>query len=136
MNLYPYYKQVALDIGHTDAVDLNTSTIKILLCENYTYNSVHKYVSDISGAAIIIRSNALASPTVTSGVFDAADITVSAVPTGHTITDLIIYKATGVDSTSTLIANIDQDQASNPLSLPTNGSDVTISFDPAGIFSL
>lgn len=136
MNLYPYFKQVALDSGNADNVDLNTDTIKIMLVDGYTYDSTDKYVSDISTGTIIQRSGALASPTVTNGTFDAADETLTAVPAGHTVTDIIIFKDTGADASSVLIANIDQDQSAVALSLATNGSDILVSFAAAGIFDL
>jgi hypothetical protein len=136
VNLYPHFKQVALDSGNADNVDMNTDTIKVLLYDGYTYDSADVYVSDLSTGTEVARSGALTSPTVTNGTFDAADITVAAVPTGHTITDIIIYKDTGVDTSSVLIAHIDEDQAAAALSLATNGSDVDISFDAAGIFDL
>lgn len=137
--LFPWYKEKALDSGHADNVDLNTDTIKVLLVDGYTFDSTDKYVSDITaapGATIVARSGALTSPTVTSGTFDAADITVAAVPTGHTITDVIVYNDTGVDASSPVIAHIDVDQLGVALSLPTNGSDVLIQFHASGIFDL
>src|SRR4249919_102051 len=109
--LYPYYKQTALDIGNTDRVDMNTDTIKVALYDSYTYDATDKYLTDIGTGTLIATSGALASPTVVNGTFDAADKTVVAVPGGHTITDLIIFKDTGVAGTSTVIANIDLDQA-------------------------
>lgn len=137
MNLFPYYKQTALDIGNTDRVDLNTDTIKILAMKNYTYDSSDHYVSDIGTGTILKRSGALTSPTVVSGTFDAADITLAAVPVDATgITSLIVYKDTGADGTSTVIAHIDQNSVGGAMSLPTNGSDVLVTFHASGIFDL
>lgn len=137
MNLFPYFKQVALDSGHADNVDLNTDTIKVLAMKNYTYDSSDKYVSDLGTGTELARSGALTSPTVTNGTFDAADTTLTAVGTDATgITDLLIFKDTGSDASSVLIAHIDEDQAASALSLPTNGSDVAVSFAGAGIFDL
>lgn len=135
--LFDYYKQVCLDTGSADHVDMNSDTIKVMLRDSYTIDLVNdKYVSDLSTGTEIARSGALTSPTVVNGTFDAADITVTAVPTGHTVTHLILFKDTGVDTTSTLIAVIDHDQAAAPLSQATNGSDILVSFDAAGIFDL
>ena len=136
MNLYPYFKQVALDSGSTDNVDLNTDTIKVALIDGYTYDSSDKYVADLGTGTIVARSGALQSPTVVDGTFDAADITVASVATGHTITNLVIYKDTGSDATSVVIAHIDQDGSAVALSLPTNGSDVDVTFNASGIFDL
>lgn len=139
MNLFPYYKQVALDTGSADHVDMNTDTIKVILLSGLTYDSTDKYLSDVladAGVTEIARSGALTAPTVTNGTFDAADITVTAVPTGHTISDLVLYKDTGSDATSVVIAHIDQDQGAAGLSQATNGGDIQITFDAAGIFDL
>lgn len=136
MNLFPYFKQMALDSGATDNVDLNTDTIKVALIDGYTYDSTDKYISDLATGTIVARSGALTSPTVTDGTFDAADITVSAVASGHTLSDVIVYKDTGSDATSVVIAHIDQDGSAVALSLATNGSDVTVTFNASGIFDL
>lgn len=134
--LYQYYKQVALDSGHADNVDLNTDAIKLMLYDGYTIDQADKYVADLSTGTEIARSTALASPTVVNGTFDAADKTLTAVPTGHTVTHIIVYKDTGSDATSVLVAVIDHDQGAAPLSQATNGSDITVQFDAAGIFDL
>jgi hypothetical protein len=139
MNLYPYFKQMALDSGATDNVDLNTDTIKLLYLNGLTYDSTDKYVSDVladAGVTEIGRSAALTSPTVTNGTFDAADPTTSGIAGGSTITDVVVFKDTGVDSSSVVIAHIDQDQSAAALSLATDGSPITATFDAAGIFDL
>lgn len=139
MNLFPHFKQVALDSGHADNVDLNTDTIKVALISGYTYDSADAYVSDATagGATIIARSAALTSPTVTNGTFDAADVTLSAVASGSTVTGILVYKDTGVDSSSVLIAHIDkQTDGSTAISTATNGSDIVVSFHASGIFDL
>jgi hypothetical protein len=74
---------------------------------------------------------------VTSGTFDAADITLTAVTTGHTISRVVVYKDTGADASSILIAHIDkQTDGTTNISLATNGSDITVSFHASGIFDL
>ena len=137
MNLYPHFKQVALDSGHADNVDMNTDTIKLLFMDGYTYDSTDAYVSDLGTGTEIARSGALTSPTVTNGTFDAANITVAAVASGHTITDVIVFcDKGGADTANPVIAHIDLDQAAAALSLATNGSDVDVSFHASGIFDL
>jgi hypothetical protein len=49
----------------------------------------------------------LASKTVAAGVFDAADISFTGLSSAPTIEALVIYKDTGADATSNLIAYID-----------------------------
>lgn len=67
----------------------------------------------------------LASKTSTAGVADAADITFTAV-SGATVEALIIYKDTGVSSTSNLIAYID---SATGLPATPNGGDITVTWD-------
>lgn len=72
------------------------------------------FLNDIATAARVpagtdgTQSNhpALASKTTTAGVLDAADLTFTAL-TGDTSESIVIYKGTGTDTTSNLIAFID-----------------------------
>lgn len=115
---------------------MNTDDIRVLLMDGYTYDSSDVFVSDLGTGTIIARSTALQNPTVTNGTFDADDITISAVPAGHTITDVVVFKHTGSDATARVIGHIDQDQSAVALSLATNGSDIVVSFSASGVFSL
>ena len=60
-------------------IDLDTATIKAAFVRGYTFSASHKFVSDVTGAGGTINgtSAALTSKTVTGGVFDAADTTVT-----------------------------------------------------------
>lgn len=143
MNLYSYYKQVALDTGSADHVDMNTDTVKCALLENGGFTATDKYLSDVlnttnhPGVNAVARSGALATPTVTNGTFSAANEVLSAVPSGHTINAVVLYKDTGVDTTCTVIAYIDkQADGVTAISLPTNGSDITVTWNAAGIFDI
>ena len=82
--LYPYFKQVCLDKGSADSVDMNTDTLKVAVLDSTAaYVSTHKYLGDITTAhpgCIIGRSGALTTPTVANGTFDCDDPTVAAVP--------------------------------------------------------
>ncbi|WP_329013215.1 hypothetical protein OG271_03995 [Micromonospora rifamycinica] len=67
--------------GLLDAtIDLDTAVIKVALVRGYTFSAAHKFVSDVTGAGGTINgtSVALANKTVTGGVFDADDTSVSA----------------------------------------------------------
>lgn len=60
------------------SIDLDTAVIKASFVRGYTYSASHKFVSDVTGAGGTLNgTSALASKTVTSGVFDAADTTVT-----------------------------------------------------------
>jgi hypothetical protein len=87
-----------------------------------------QYLSDVPVAARIATAT-LASKTATGGVADAADITFNAVSNeGEACEALILYKDTGSESTSPLIAYIDEG-----LSLPItpNGGDIVLEWSNA-----
>ena len=125
--LYPKGKKAILDAD----IDLLVDNIKWLLIDtaDETYNSADQFHSDITGAGIVATSGKLAGKTTTSGVFDANDITISAV-TGDSIEALVLYKDTGASATSPLIAWLDIS------TLTPGGSDVTIAHNASGIFGI
>lgn len=110
------------------SIDWDTDTIKAILIDtaDYTVNlATDDNLDDIPGAARVATSGALASKTVTAGVADAADVTFSAV-TGDTVEAIVLYKDTGVESTSRLIAYID---SATGLPVTPNGGDITVQWD-------
>tara|TARA_Y100001951_G_C11257675_1_gene250457 strand:- start:339 stop:746 length:408 start_codon:yes stop_codon:yes gene_type:complete len=131
--LYPKAKESFL----SGDLDLPSDTIKAQLIDtgNYTYSTAHDFLDDVGSSAKIGTAGTLGSKTVTSGVFDAADITYSSV-TGATVEAIIIYKDTGNAATSNLIAYIDT--ASSGLPVTPNGGDITVTWDSGGnkIFAL
>lgn len=104
----------------------------------YTVNlTTHEFLSDIPAGARIATSPNLASKTSsvpTGGVADAADPVVSAV-TGTTVEAFVLYKDTGVATTSPLICFLD---TATGLPFTPNGGDVTYVFpsDANRIFKL
>lgn len=77
--------------------DLDTASIKVAVVRGYTYSASHTFMSDVTGAGGTVHatSSALTSPTITAGVFDAADttITVTANASNHY---LVLYQASAV----------------------------------------
>jgi hypothetical protein len=120
----------------TAAINLSSDTIKAaLLSSAYTANlSTDEFWSGIS-ANLLNTAQTLGSKSVTSGIFDAADVTFTAVTSGSTAKAIVIYKDTGTASTSPLIAYID---TITGFPLATNGGDITITWDNGSykIFSL
>lgn len=118
------------------AIDLTSATIKVALVKNdYAQNlTTDEFYTSIS-ASVVGTPQTLASKTVTSGVFDAADVTFTAVTAGSTLEAVVIYKDTGSSATSPLIAYID---TITGFPLATNGGDITIQWDNGSykIFSL
>lgn len=125
--LYGKFKESLL--SQSPSVDLDTDTIKVaLVSSSYTPNTAtngDQYYSSVSG--VIGTPATLASKTVTGGVFDAADVTFSAVTSTATVQKLVLYKDTGTASNSPLIAIIDS--ATSGLPVTPNGGDITISWD-------
>jgi hypothetical protein len=119
------------------SIDWDTDTIKLVCVDSADYIlsiDVHSVLSDIAAIGRVATSGALTSKTVTLGVADAADVTLSAV-TGDSFEYIILYKDTGVATTSRLIACID---TATGLPCTPNGGDVIIQFDdgPNKIFKL
>lgn len=117
-------------------IDFSTDSILAALVKNtYSVNlSTHEFLTDIS-AYVLNSAQTLSSKSVTNGVFDAADITYTAVTAGDTALAVVLYKDTGVAGTSPLLAYID---TITGFPLATNGGDITIQWDNGSykIFSL
>ena len=110
------------------SIDWDTDTIKAVLIDaaDYTVNlATHQYLSDIPSAARVATSAALSGKTVTNGVADANDFTFTAV-SGDPSEALVIYKDTGTEGTSRLIAYID---TATGLPVTPNGGDINVAWD-------
>ena len=118
------------------AINLPSDTIKVALVKNtYPQNlTTDDFYDDIS-AYVIGTPQTLAAKSVALGVFDAGDVTYTAVTAGDTLEGVVIYKDTGVAGTSPLLAYID---TITGFPLATNGGDITIQWDNGAykIFSL
>ena len=119
--LYAKGRQGFLD----GSIDWDTDDIRSILIDtaDYTVNlSTHDNLDDIPGAARVAVSGALAGKTVVDGVADANDVTFSAV-SGDECEALVLYKHTGTESTSRLIAYID---SASGLPVTPNGGDIEV----------
>jgi hypothetical protein len=118
------------------AIAFSSDTIKALLATSgYTASqSADQFVSDIGGGNIVVRSAALSSKTSTAGVANAGNVTISSV-SGSAANAIVLYKDTGVDSSSRLIAYIDNYSG---LPVTPNGGNITIAWptDSNKIFKL
>ena len=105
-----------------------TDTIKVLLVDAgaYTPNvSTHHFLADIQVSSRIAGPVTLTSKTTTGGAADAADVTFTSV-SGASIEMIIIYKDTGTEATSPLIAMID---TATGLPITPNGGDIIVTWD-------
>lgn len=124
--LYSKYKQSMLSLN--PSVDLDSDTIKVgLVSAGYAFSASHQYLNEINPNSNIVGTpQALASRLVVDGVFDAADVTYTAV-TGPQVVALVLYKDTGVATTSPLIAFLDSVSVGLPVT--PNGGDITVTWD-------
>lgn len=111
-------------------IDLTTDAIYVVLvdADDYIFDVAHASLSDVPAGARI-ASAVLGNRTVVDGVFDADNVTLQNV-TGDEAEVLILYKDTGVESTSTLIAYLD---TGTGFPVTPNGSDIVVTWpDTAG----
>jgi len=112
------------------SIMLLTNTIKVTLINtaNYTVNlASHDFIDDVPTSARK-ATGTLASKTVSGGAFDAADTVISGINADE-VDAAIIWKDTGTESTSPLIAYIDTDLAGLPTG-PLANNTVTITWNP------
>ncbi|WP_431106611.1 hypothetical protein [Variovorax paradoxus] len=105
-----------------------TDTIKIILVDTGAYTpqtAIHQYLSDIPTSARIAGPVTLTAKTTTGGAADGADVTFTAV-SGASIEAIVIYRDTGTESTSPLIAFID---TATGLPITPNGGDIIVTWD-------
>src|SRR4051812_7382927 len=109
------------------SIDWDTDDIRVMLVKStYTFSAAHKFVSDL-GAVDNGRSAALAGKTVTSGVADANDTTLTATAAAAS-NALVVFKHTGSDATARLIAYIDTPTSGLPFT-PAASQTVNITWD-------
>jgi len=116
-------KQKMLQTG----LALDTTNIKAVLVDTgaYTFSSAHANLSDIGAGARIATSGNFASKTVTNGVFNAANLTFTAV-SGASVEALVIYSDSGVAGTSYLVTWFD---TVTGLPVTPNGGDINVTWD-------
>ena len=108
-------------------IDWETANIKAALVRNdYAQNlTTDEFYSSIS-AHVVGTPVALTTKSVTNGIFDADDVTFTAVAAGSTCEGVVLYVDTGNPATSSLIAYID-----NIVGFPlvTTGGDALVQWD-------
>ena len=122
--LYDYCRQRFLE----SQINWMTDTVKVILVSTSAYTpqtAVHQYLADIPLSARIAGPVALTAKATTGGAADAADCTFTSV-SGATINAIVIYKDTGTEATSPLIAYID---TATGLPITPNGGDIIVTWD-------
>ena len=128
--VYPTFKAGVLQ----GTWNLSTAVVRAVLIDTgtYTYSTAHDFYNDLSGV-VGTESGALANKTFTAGVFDADNITFTAV-TGATVEAIVYFVDTGNVATDALICYVDS--ATSGLPATPNGGDINITHHASGIFSL
>lgn len=135
-SLFIEYKQALLEGGSNIA--LNSGDIRTILIDHAddTPNPAaagDDFLDDITAPARVSTLAAtMTTLSVANNVFDADDATHSSV-TGDVAESVIIYKHTGVESTSRLVCFLD---TLTGLPVTPGGGNITVQWHASGIFSL
>lgn len=106
-------------------VDVLADPIRVIMVtSSYVYSSAHDALNDVGVGYRVGSSVLLSGKVVSGGTLTANDVTFASVAGGSTVTALIVYQDTGVESTSRLLAYIDRRADMTPISLATNGGNV------------
>lgn len=129
-----YANLLAGDAGatHTLAAWV-TDTIKAILIRTDLYSvdlNADQDLADIpSGARVSILT--LSGMSITAGNVDGTDLAFTGV--AHSAQAVVFYKHTGTESTSTLIAYADEDDAGDPIAIVGDGGTKNINYAVAGL---
>lgn len=126
--IYPKWLEALIQASANSAL---TGTVKAVMVDTgvYIYSDAHQFLSDLSG--IIGTAQTLTTKTYVNGVFDADNVTYTAV-SGNTVEAVVFYIDTGVAGTSRLVAYIDTGQTGLPVT--PNGGNIDIAWNASGIF--
>lgn len=110
-------------------VDWDADTIQAILVDTalYTVNlATHDFLDDVPVGARVGSPVTLTSKTKAAGVADAADISFTGLSSAPSIEALVLFKSTGTESTSRLIAYID---SATGLPVSAGATQVDVSWD-------
>lgn len=117
-------------------IDVTTDTLKAALTVAPFVEDTVEFYDDVS-ADVLDAPVTLANVAVdATEPWVTADDVVFANATPATVVGLVIYRDSGVAATSRLLAWIDHRGDTQPLSITTNGGDVTIKFPANKVFRL
>lgn len=103
-------------------IDFSSHAISAaLISSGYNYSAAHEFLSDVG--TVVGTKVDLASKTIADGTFDADDLNFGPLAAGSTIKAIVLFKDTGLPSTSPLLCYLDE-VTGFPFS--TNGGGVSI----------
>ena len=137
--LYSLWKNGLMTAGANVSLDQNTVQdgpyLSLQDTATHPFSDTDQFYNAVE-SFVVGTTQRLTSPTVgtvAAGVFDAADVTFTAV-SGATAETLIVYRHnSGASSTWRLVAFID---GVTGLPVTPNGGDIIITFNASGIFKL
>lgn len=134
--LYPKWKEAIIQGSANSALNgSGTTGVYAALVDTgtYTYNAAHEFYSSLSGI-VGTPVEIGATKSYTNGVFDGADVTLTAV-SGSTAEAIVLYvQNAGANTTWRLVAYLDTGVTGLPVT--PNGGDINVSWSASGIFSL
>lgn len=109
-------------------IDVLTDIIKAqLVSASYTYSAAHETFDEIDGR--VDAPVELTIDSIADGTVQLVDpVVFPSVAGGPAVTGIVIFRDTGVEGTSNLIAHIDEKRDHVPLSIVTNGGDITLTW--------
>jgi hypothetical protein len=134
--VYPKYKESVLkESDANNGLDGTTTAapyVALVDTGTYTYSSSHQFYSSLSG--IVGTDQALTTPVVTNGTFDADDVTFTAV-SGASVEALVIYRHNaGANTTWRLV--LFEDTSVTGLPVTPNGGNIVVTWNASGIFTI
>jgi hypothetical protein len=134
--IYPKWKESLLGGAANSALNgTGTTGLFVALVDTgvYTYNAAHQFYSSLTGIAGTDQE--VTAVTLVSGTVDGNNTTHTAVATGPSLEALVLYrKNAGANTTWQLVAYLDTGITGLPIT--PNGSNIDISWNVAGIFTL
>ena len=108
-------------------INWEADTIKAVLVDSgaYTFSAAHQFISDVPPGARISSIQTLSGKTATDGACDANDLTFPSV-SGASIEVIIIFKDTGTEADSPVLAYID---SGTGLPITPNSGDIIVTWD-------
>jgi hypothetical protein len=135
--IYPKWKEAIIQASASSALNGSGATgVYAALVDSGTrgYNAADQYYSDMSSAIVGTPVEIGATKSYTSGIFDGADVTWTAV-TGATCEAILIYiQNAGANTTWRLVAYLDTNVTNLPVT--PNGGNISVTWSGTGIFAL
>lgn len=134
--LYPLWKEAIIQGSASSTLNgSGTTGVYFALVDTgtYTYSAAHQFYSSLSGV-VGTDQEVGATKTYTTGTFDGADLTYTAV-SGASVEALVGYvKNAGANTTWRLVIYLDTSVTGLPVT--PNGGNITVTWNASGIFTL